>query len=193
MRVVYIGVQVNETFGGGSSTPATPAAVRHDCRAASERMRCGRRRIAGKAAKPIGDDLGVAGSDAAHGSDAGERVAGVFGERAEYFFAELGPPPVVIPKPIAPARPKPVASGAAAAAPATGPPPPPPIDLKFFGTATSPNGKRQAFLLHGDDVFLASAGDIVLRRYRVISVDAKSILVEDMQNNNRQTLPLLAN
>jgi hypothetical protein len=52
---------------------------------------------------------------------------------------------------------------------------------------------RRACLLHGDDVILASAGDIVLRRYRMIAVDAKSIQVEDMQNKNTQTLPLLAN
>ena len=54
------------------------------------------------------------------------------------------------------------------------------------------NGTRQAFLLHGDDVFLASDGDIVQRRYKVISFSANSIVVEDMANNNRQTLPLLA-
>ena len=75
---------------------------------------------------------------------------------------------------------------------ARGPPPPPPIDLKFFGTATGANGARRAFLLHGDHVFLASDGDIVQRKYKVISISASSILVEDMANNNRQTLPLLA-
>jgi len=51
--------------------------------------------------------------------------------------------------------------------------------------------QREAFLLHGDDVFLASDGEIVQRRYKVISISANSILVEDMANNNRQTLPLL--
>ena len=70
------------------------------------------------------------------------------------------------------------------------PPPPPPINLKFFGTATSKDGPRRAFLLNGDDVFVASAGDVVQRRYKIISVDAKSVLVEDLPNNNRQTLPL---
>jgi hypothetical protein len=99
--------------------------------------------------------------------------------------------PAEIPRAIAPARPKgPIAPVYVAP---TGPPPPPPIDLKFFGTATSGNGARQAFLLHGEDVFIAAAGDIVQRRYKVISVAANSIVVEDMTNSNRQTLPLLTN
>ena len=99
--------------------------------------------------------------------------------------------PTEIPKAIAPARPHgPVVPVSIVPA---GPPPPPPIDLKFFGTATSGSGTRQALLLHGEDVFVASAGDIVQRRYKVISVAANSIVVEDMTNNNRQTLPLLTN
>jgi hypothetical protein len=97
--------------------------------------------------------------------------------------------PVDIPKPIAPVRPKP--GPPPPPPPPPGPPPPPPIDLKFFGTTTGADGKRDAFLLHGDDVFLASDGDIVQRKYKVISISANSILVEDMANNNRQTLPLL--
>ncbi len=75
----------------------------------------------------------------------------------------------------------------------TGPPPPPPITLKFFGTATTPNGNRRAFLLAGDDVYLASAGDVVQRKYRVVSIAANSILVEDIPNSNKQTLPLAGN
>ena len=98
--------------------------------------------------------------------------------------------PVDIPKPIASARPKP--GPPPPPPPPPGPPPPPPIDLKFFGTATDADGKREAFLLHGDDVFLASDGEIVQRKYKVISISTNSILVEDMANNNRQTLPLLA-
>ncbi len=100
--------------------------------------------------------------------------------------------PVSIPKPITGARPKP----GPAPAPVyvqQGPPPPPPIDLKFFGTATTASGNRQAFLLRGEDVFMASAGDIVQRRYKVMSIGANSIVVEDMVNSNRQVLPLLVN
>jgi hypothetical protein len=97
--------------------------------------------------------------------------------------------PIAIPKPIAPVRPK--GPEVAVYMPPPGPPPPPPIDLKFFGTETLADGKRRAFLLKGEDVFLASDGDIVQRRYRIVTVSANSVLVEDMANNNRQTLPLI--
>ena len=98
--------------------------------------------------------------------------------------------PIDIPKPIVAVRPKgPVVP---VYVPPPGPPPPPPIDLKFFGTETLADGKRQAFLLKGEDVFLASDGDIVQRRYKIVAISANSIVVEDMANNNRQTLPLIA-
>lgn len=74
----------------------------------------------------------------------------------------------------------------------TGPPPPPPIDLKFFGTVTAGKGMVKAFLLNGDNVFLAVPGDVVERRYRVVSIAANSISIEDLPNKNTQTLPLLA-
>jgi hypothetical protein len=74
-----------------------------------------------------------------------------------------------------------------------GPPPPPPINLKYFGTALRTNGVRQAFLLNGEDVYLASAGDIVARKYKILSIDANSIRVEDLQNQNTQSLPLQVN
>lgn len=115
----------------------------------------------------------------------------VYAGSGRNIFSATSVPEVVIPKLVASVRPKgPVAPVYVAPA---GPPPPPPIDLKFFGTATSGNGNRQAFLLHGEDVFLASAGDIVQRRYRVISIAANSVVVEDLTNSNRQTLPLLTN
>jgi hypothetical protein len=99
--------------------------------------------------------------------------------------------PVDIPKPVAAVRPV-KAAPPGPPPPPPGPPPPPPIDLKFFGTATAANGTRRAFLLHGEDVFLASDGDIVQRRYKVVTISANSVLVEDMTNNNKQSLPLLA-
>jgi hypothetical protein len=73
-----------------------------------------------------------------------------------------------------------------------GPAPPPPINLKFFGVATQ-DGVKRALLLSGDDVFLASPGEIVQRRYKIVTIAANSITVEDMPNSNKQTLPLVAN
>jgi len=90
------------------------------------------------------------------------------------FTARPAPPPSMAPRP-------PAVSG------------PPPVNLKFFGTVTSANGLRRAFLLNGDDVWLASVGDIVERRYRIVSITATSILVEDIPNSNKQTLPLVPN
>ena len=114
----------------------------------------------------------------------------VYSGSGRNIFSMTSVPVVVnIPKPIAPARPKgPVMP---LVQQPMGPPPPPPIDLKFFGTATTANGQRRAFLLHGEDVFLASDGDVVQRRYKVVSIAANTIVVEDLTNNNRQTLPLL--
>jgi hypothetical protein len=110
------------------------------------------------------------------------------GSGRNIFSANSAPPPLVIPKAIAPARPN--AAALAAAAAAAGPPPLPPIDLKFFGVETRGDGSRQAFLLHGEDVFLASAGDVVQRRYKVDTISANSIEVEDLTDSNRQTLVL---
>jgi hypothetical protein len=70
------------------------------------------------------------------------------------------------------------------------PPPPPPIDLKFFGYSATPGGVRQAFLLHGEDIFLAHEGDVVDRRYRVGRIAPSGIEVTDIPYSSTQTLPL---
>jgi len=97
--------------------------------------------------------------------------------------------PVAIEKPIGSVRPK----GQAAAAVAQGPPPPPPIDLKFFGYEAHTGGARKAFLLHGDDVFIAAPGDVVDHRYKVVQIAPLSIQIQDIPYNDTQTLPLIQN
>ena len=65
--------------------------------------------------------------------------------------------------------------------------------MKFFGTVKRGTAKAQAFVLDGEDVYLAAEGDIVARKYKILSIAASSIQVTDLQNNNTQTLPLQMN
>jgi hypothetical protein len=97
-----------------------------------------------------------------------------------------------MPTEAAAAIPKAIASPrfVAAAPIVTGPPPPPPIDLRFFGTATRKDGTRQAFLLHGEDVFVAGTGEVVSRRYKIGAISLTAVEVTDMTNNNTQRLPM---
>jgi hypothetical protein len=70
------------------------------------------------------------------------------------------------------------------------PPPPPPINLKFFGFASKPGEAKKIFLSQGEDVFIASEGEIVDRRYKVVRISPMSVEIEDVLNNNRQSIPL---
>ncbi len=69
-------------------------------------------------------------------------------------------------------------------------PPPPPINLKFFGFANKPGEAKRVFLVQGEDVFIAGEGDIVDRRYRVLRISNTAVEMEDVLNNNRQSIPL---
>jgi hypothetical protein len=70
------------------------------------------------------------------------------------------------------------------------PPPPPPITLKFFGFANKPGEPKKIFLSQGEDIFVASEGEIVDRRYKVLRISPMSVEIEDVLNNNRQSIPL---
>jgi hypothetical protein len=72
------------------------------------------------------------------------------------------------------------------------PPPPPPIPLKFYGYSGNKSGPKQVFLSKGDDIFIAKEGQVIDRRYKILKIGPTSIEVEDVLNNNRQTLPLAA-
>ncbi|HEY5214259.1 MAG TPA: hypothetical protein VIJ38_14685 [Acidobacteriaceae bacterium] len=115
----------------------------------------------------------------------------VYSGTGRNIFSTTYTAPIAIPKNVPKARPN--AVQAALPTLPLGPPPPPPINLKFFGTALRANGVRQAFLLNGEDVYLAGVGDIVARKYKILSIGTASIQVEDLQSNNIQSLPLLVN
>lgn len=110
------------------------------------------------------------------------------GSGRNIFSSTYTAPVIALPRNVPPPRPsmQPVAAPSIP----SGPPPPPPIPLKFFGTAQRARGAKQAFLLSGEDVYLALPGDIVAKRYRVDQITPYGIQMTDLTNNNSQTLPL---
>jgi hypothetical protein len=44
--------------------------------------------------------------------------------------------------------------------------------------------------MQNNDVFVAGEGDIVNRRYKVLKINQNSVEIEDVLNNNRQSIPL---
>jgi len=70
------------------------------------------------------------------------------------------------------------------------PPPPPPINLKFFGFASKSGEAKKVFLSEGEDVFIAAEGEVVNRHYKVLRISPTSVEIEDVLNNNRQSIPL---
>jgi hypothetical protein len=91
-----------------------------------------------------------------------------------------------IPKPVAPVSPDQLNPAQIP----QGPPPPPPITLKFYGFANKPGEPKKVFLSQGEDVFIAGEGEIVDRRYKVLHISPMSVEIEDVLNNNRQSIPL---
>jgi hypothetical protein len=120
------------------------------------------------------------------------------GARSLFQFSTAPPAAIVNPTQVAAIHPKPRIIGPEPPPPPPGSvkaapePPPPPITLKFYGYSTPrTDGAKRAFFLDGEDIFVASEGELVKKRYRVVQIGVNSVVMEDTQfKNNRQTLIL---
>jgi hypothetical protein len=75
----------------------------------------------------------------------------------------------------------------------TDPPKPtaPPIPLKFYGFIANPRlGTKRAFFLEGEEIHVASEGETVKKRYKVVRIGINSVVMEDTEFKSQQTLPL---
>lgn len=72
-------------------------------------------------------------------------------------------------------------------------PPPPAIPLKFYGFVHTARGidQRRAFFMENEDIYIASEGDLIKKRYKLVKIGINSAILEDtMVKNNRQTIKL---
>ncbi len=70
-------------------------------------------------------------------------------------------------------------------------PPPPPINLKFYGNALPlKDGVKRVFLIQGEDILIPSEGEVVQKRYKIVRINTNSVLVEDLDYKNQQTIPI---
>jgi hypothetical protein len=67
----------------------------------------------------------------------------------------------------------------------------PPIPLKFYGFVANPRlGTKKAFFLEGEEIHVASEGETVKKRYKVVRIGVSSVVMEDTEFKSQQTLPL---
>lgn len=91
--------------------------------------------------------------------------------------------PKIVPRPVAPTPPPPPVEARKPAAP--------PIPLKFFGFTTPyTQNVRRAFFMDGDEILVATEGDVLKKRYRVVKIGVNSVVMEDLDYKAEQTLPL---
>lgn len=187
LGVVVLGLVVNmliSTFGGSTPPPTAPTPV---VTTVKPGVTTQANRAAGEhvAAKIPG--IGASLDPTLHPELMEQAESLEYSGQGRNIFSQFSAP-AEIEKVKAPVRPN-----AAAIQMAQGPPPPPPIELKFFGYEAHKDGSRKAFLLHGDDVFIASEGDVVDHRYKVLKIAPFNIQVEDIPYRNAQGLPLVQN
>ena len=118
------------------------------------------------------------------------------GARPLFEFGAAPPPKAPDPGKIVPTKPVtgatavPVTPSAPVTPTAPVKPQAPPIPLKFYGFTSARAGAKRAFFLENEDVFVANEGEIVKKRYKVVRINMNSVVLEDTEYKQQQTLPL---
>jgi hypothetical protein len=73
--------------------------------------------------------------------------------------------------------------------PAPPPPPPAPPPLKAVGYNELPGGKKEAMVTYNDDLVVVHEGDIIGTRYKVVTINPSTVVVEDDQEHKTIELP----
>lgn len=116
------------------------------------------------------------------------------GMRSLFEFSQPPAPKVpdvkIAPKPIVPVGPQ--LPKEADNKPPTPPKPIKPIPLKFYGFSNPiKQGAKRAFFLDGEEIFVASEGEVIKKKYQVVRIGVNSVVVKDIEQDSQQTLPLV--
>jgi hypothetical protein len=105
--------------------------------------------------------------------------------RHRNIFSETPPPPLVDPN-------------VATHRPFVGPhvpeaPPALTVDLKFYGyVADRASGSKRAFFTNGEDVYIASEGDTLENRFRLLHIGNDSVEMEELSSGRRAVVMIEA-
>jgi hypothetical protein len=114
------------------------------------------------------------------------------GDRNLFQFGSAPLPKTPEPKVVVLAKPAPMPPPAPPGPPPLPPKPvAPPCPLKFYGYSSDrASGPRRAFFLDGDEIIVAVEGQTMKSRYKVVRIGINSVVVQDVQFQSEQTLPL---
>jgi hypothetical protein len=113
--------------------------------------------------------------------DGGQRNLFQFGESVRL----AGDEPKIVPKreamgPPVPPPPAPPPGPAAVV-------PPPPMTMKYYGLATKRiDGKKTGFFLDGEEIIFATEGMVMKKRYKVVRINAESVVLENVEFKGQQ-------
>jgi hypothetical protein len=181
LGVVAVGFAMMKLMGSSGPSPA-PASPRRAAQQGQSQAAFGEQAPAGRGAKPTAIDPTTL--DVHLESLAAARPGEATNERNPFRFRPAPPPPA------SSARPKPNPEPEVPAGPPP-PPPPPPITVKFIGVIDKEDGTKLAVFTDcsaGRRQSVAKEGGTIDGRYRLVRLQATSVIVEHLDGRGRTTL-----